>query len=252
VVSAPENRARLMIKQIVLENFKSYDGLVRISFHQKFTCVVGPNGAGKSNLVDAVSFVLCFPSTKYQGNNLRDLIHRKETERPEDVKRNASVSLVFEAAPVDGNPPIGTEFKRMVVPDGTEHFMVNGLAVSLEDYKVRLGECQILGQARNIFVFQDDLEAAAQRHGKGLTAFFEQVSGSAEKREEYEKLVAEKAWKEEKMRCLNTVKRNILNEKRRMQCQKSEADKYRKMESARQKNTHTVLSVSFTVHSSLG
>ena len=48
----------LIIKQIILENFKSYEGKHFIGpFHNKFTCIIGPNGSGKSNLIDSLLFV---------------------------------------------------------------------------------------------------------------------------------------------------------------------------------------------------
>eukprot|EP00439_Symbiodinium_sp_Y106_P031683 s660_g3.t2 len=42
------------VEEVVLDNFKSYEGQVRVGPFKKFTCIVGPNGAGKSNLMDAV------------------------------------------------------------------------------------------------------------------------------------------------------------------------------------------------------
>ena len=53
--SAPKARPRLVIKELVLENFKSYGGTQRIGpFHHCFSSVVGPNGSGKSNVIDAM------------------------------------------------------------------------------------------------------------------------------------------------------------------------------------------------------
>ena len=86
---AQARKARLVIKEMVLDNFKSYAGEQRIGpFHkvragaaaaavlgakaavaagaiaeaprrpsQSFSSVVGPNGSGKSNVIDALLFV---------------------------------------------------------------------------------------------------------------------------------------------------------------------------------------------------
>nr|GLL26602.1 structural maintenance of chromosomes protein 4 [Ipomoea trifida] len=49
---------RLVIKEMVMKNFKSYAGEQRVGpFHKSFTAVVGPNGSGKSNVIDAMLFV---------------------------------------------------------------------------------------------------------------------------------------------------------------------------------------------------
>jgi hypothetical protein len=82
MAAAAPPRARLVIKEMVLCNFKSYAGEQRIGpFHkarrrrrrglharrpraadarrapQSFSSVVGPNGSGKSNVIDALLFV---------------------------------------------------------------------------------------------------------------------------------------------------------------------------------------------------
>eukprot|EP00438_Fugacium_kawagutii_P025631 Skav209734 [mRNA] locus=scaffold528:605038:609188:- [translate_table: standard] len=76
------------VKEVVLENFKSYEGQVRVGPFKKFTCVVGlqpsPNGAGKSNLMDALGFVL------------GELVHRHEQEAVSDVAgKRCSVELAL-------------------------------------------------------------------------------------------------------------------------------------------------------------
>ncbi|CAE7186522.1 SMC1 [Symbiodinium microadriaticum] len=94
-----------------------------------------------------------------------------------------------------------------------------------------LQEINILSKARNFLVFQGDIEAAAHRQGKDLTAFFEQVSGSVALSGEYEKLASEKAAREDTARDLYTRKRDAQHEKKRMAQQKEEAEKYQEMQS---------------------
>jgi structural maintenance of chromosome 4 len=85
--AAPHHVRRLMIRQMVLDNFKSYAGPVSVGpfdkvttpslacdspfalacilppavfvshIAQSFSSVVGPNGSGKSNVIDALLFV---------------------------------------------------------------------------------------------------------------------------------------------------------------------------------------------------
>ncbi|CAJ1447716.1 unnamed protein product, partial [Effrenium voratum] len=59
------------VQEVILENFKSYEGQVRVGPFKKFTCVVGPNGAGKSNLMDAISFVLGVSTRHLRGQRLQ-------------------------------------------------------------------------------------------------------------------------------------------------------------------------------------
>ena len=70
---------RLMIKKMVLENFKSYAGEVQIGpFDKSMTSVIGPNGSGKSNVIDAMLFVFGFAARNMRQSNITDLIHKSE------------------------------------------------------------------------------------------------------------------------------------------------------------------------------
>ncbi|MCK4757687.1 MAG: AAA family ATPase, partial [Thermoplasmata archaeon] len=48
----------LYLKQLEVENFKSFKGKLSIPFLDGYTAITGPNGSGKSNISDAVMFVL--------------------------------------------------------------------------------------------------------------------------------------------------------------------------------------------------
>jgi structural maintenance of chromosome 4 len=49
---------RLIVRKIMLNNFKSYFGKLEVGpFHKRFTSIVGPNGSGKSNLIESMLFI---------------------------------------------------------------------------------------------------------------------------------------------------------------------------------------------------
>lgn len=67
---------RLIIREIVLDNFKSYQGRQSIGpFHKRFTSIVGPNGSGKSNLIESLLFVFGKKASWMRLNKLYELIH---------------------------------------------------------------------------------------------------------------------------------------------------------------------------------
>ncbi|GAA5853566.1 hypothetical protein JCM8547_002508 [Rhodosporidiobolus lusitaniae] len=71
-----EGKPRLVIHQLVLENFKSYRGRGVIGpFHKSFSSIVGPNGSGKSNTIDALLFVFGFRASKMRQGRFSELIH---------------------------------------------------------------------------------------------------------------------------------------------------------------------------------
>ncbi|CAM38937.1 conserved hypothetical protein [Leishmania braziliensis MHOM/BR/75/M2904] len=68
--------SRLVIRDIDVENFKSYYGTHRIGpFHKTFTAVIGPNGSGKSNVIDSMLFVFGRNAKKIRLDKLAEVIH---------------------------------------------------------------------------------------------------------------------------------------------------------------------------------
>jgi len=124
---APAPVPRLVIKEMVLENFKSYAGAQRIGpFHkvrfdllffdrwllvliplslstrsrdvlparawQSFSSVVGPNGSGKSNVIDAMLFVFGKRAKQLRLSKVSELIHNSTDHRNLE---SAQVSVYF-------------------------------------------------------------------------------------------------------------------------------------------------------------
>jgi Chromosome segregation ATPases len=86
---------RLIITQMILENFKSYAGIKTIGpFHKCFSSVVGPNGSGKSNVIDAMLFVFGKRAKKLRLNKVSELIHSSAAYQKNPLEY-AQVSVYF-------------------------------------------------------------------------------------------------------------------------------------------------------------
>ena len=48
----------MYIKEVEIDNFKSFANKITIPFLKGFTTISGPNGSGKSNIIDSVLFAL--------------------------------------------------------------------------------------------------------------------------------------------------------------------------------------------------
>ena len=73
-------KPRIVIKYLVLTNFKSYAGRQEVGpFHASFSSVVGPNGSGKSNVIDSLLFVFGFRASKMRQGKISALIHNSAT-----------------------------------------------------------------------------------------------------------------------------------------------------------------------------
>ena len=65
----------MYIKQIDIDNFKSFATKIEIPLLKGFTTIVGPNGSGKSNIIDAVLFALGLSSSRtLRAEKLSDFI----------------------------------------------------------------------------------------------------------------------------------------------------------------------------------
>ncbi|RLF43697.1 MAG: hypothetical protein DRN09_04370, partial [Thermoplasmata archaeon] len=86
----------MYLKEIHMENFKSFGKKVVVPFFPGFTAITGPNGSGKSNIGDAIRFVLGPKSSKViRAERLTDLIFNGGKDKKKAAKY-CTVSLVFD------------------------------------------------------------------------------------------------------------------------------------------------------------
>jgi chromosome segregation ATPase len=95
-ISEEEQKFPTRIKEIILENFMSYE-YARIPLKEGLNLIVGPNGAGKSSILLAISVALGQAYTE-RSRKLSDLIRRG--------KQIARVSLIFDNKEKNGKRPI--------------------------------------------------------------------------------------------------------------------------------------------------
>ena len=74
------------IREIEIDNFKSFAKPTKISFLKGFTAISGPNGSGKSNIIDSVLFCLGLSSSRtMRAEKLTDLINIHNNRREAKV-----------------------------------------------------------------------------------------------------------------------------------------------------------------------
>lgn len=84
---------RMIIYQINMHNFKSYEGQKTIGpFHHKFSAIIGPNGSGKSNLIDSLIFVFGKKASWMRLKKLKELIHNSSEG---GICHEAYVEVIF-------------------------------------------------------------------------------------------------------------------------------------------------------------
>jgi chromosome segregation protein len=105
----------MYLKEISLENFKSFGRKVKIPLQPGYTVITGPNGSGKSNISDGILFVLGPKSSKMiRAGKLTDLIYNGGKDK--NPSTYATVSLTFDnsdrAIPYDADDVVLTRTVR--------------------------------------------------------------------------------------------------------------------------------------------
>ena len=151
--------ADLYLKEVRMENFKSFGKKFSVPFFPGFTAITGPNGSGKSNIADAILFVLGPKSSKVmRAGRLTDLIFNggKKHKNPAKYCR---VSLVFDnkkrRMPVDDDDVVLTRMiKRAPLKNDPNNyyskFYINEKAATFADFENVLLHARMSGDGYNI------------------------------------------------------------------------------------------------------
>lgn len=209
------------IKQLELENFKSYKGATVVGPFTSFSCIVGPNGSGKSNIMDALSFVLGTAATSLRGKKATDFINRQVLASNKAAK--ASVTIVV----CRGEGTI--RLTRSVGAKGDMSVFLDNRAIDEKEFLLVLRKLGISARTNTFLVFQHEVEAIAHKKARELTELIEQVSGSAELKEEYNNRKRAMDQCAEGLTNASLEKRGATAEVNQMRLHKKEADKFKEV-----------------------
>lgn len=186
--AAPPNQ-RLMIREMVLENFKSYAGEQRVGpFHKSFSAVVGPNGSGKSNVIDAMLFVFGRRAKQLRFNKVSELIHNSQNHRNLE---SARVTVYFQEIidqEGDGYAVVpGSEFSvaRTALRSNESHYYINKRKVGTKEVTDLLKTKGIDLDNNRFLILQGEVEQismmkpkAEDKNDTGLLEYLEDIIGT--------------------------------------------------------------------------
>ncbi len=185
----------MYLKELVMVDFKSFKGEVRIPFGRGFTAITGPNGSGKSNSGDAIQFVLGPKSAKtLRAQNSKDLIFNGgKSSRP---AKGCAVTLVFANPAMEGGLrrlPLDmdeiTMAKRVrLTPAGNvvTEYQLNGEDSSLKAFHRLLGAANARPDGYNI-VLQGDVTSLSKMSSGERRKVLDDVAGVTSYDEEIRK-----------------------------------------------------------------
>lgn len=173
----------MYLKQIEMENFKSFGGKMTIPLMEGYLAVTGPNGSGKSNITDAILFVLGPKSSKaMRAGKLTDLIFDggKTKNRADYTK----VSLVFDNS--DHILPWNDDVVRLTRlvklasngADYSSYFYINDQKSSMTEFDSLLSRARISADGYNL-VQQGDVTRIVQMSSMDRRRILDGISGIA-------------------------------------------------------------------------
>ena len=163
----------MRIKQLEIDNFKSFANQNTIPFLDGFTVVSGPNGSGKSNIIDCILFALGLSSarTLRSEQGVGDLIttHNKRNE--------ASVRVTF-ALDDEDELIIARKIKRTNQGVQSIYYM-NDKQCTLTQIHSELEKYNITPNSYNV-IMQGDVTTIANCSGKERRQYLDEIAGTAD------------------------------------------------------------------------
>ena len=191
----------MFLKEIQMENFKSFGRKISIPFLQGYTSITGPNGSGKSNIADAILFVLGPKSSKaIRAGKLTDLIWNGGKDKK--GADSCQVSLLFDNSdrqiPVEADEVKLTRYVGLSPSvDGgyNSYFYINDRKSSLSEFDSLLAHARISAEGYNL-VQQGDVQKIVSMSSierrrildniAGITKFDDDIAQAEGKRRETE------------------------------------------------------------------
>ena len=187
------------IKELVLDNFKSFGRKTRIPFYEDFTTVSGPNGSGKSNIIDSILFALGLARTSgIRAEKLTDLIYNPGHQDGSsfDGERQASVEVILDnedrtldrsqVANAAGTEDVGDvdeiSIKRRVKETEDNYYSyyyINGRSVNLGDIQDLLAQAGITPEGYNV-VMQGDVTEIINMTPGSRREIIDEIAGVAQ------------------------------------------------------------------------
>ncbi|HTY46730.1 MAG TPA: chromosome segregation protein SMC [Methanomassiliicoccales archaeon] len=220
----------MYLKQLELENFKSFGKKISIPLLEGYTAVTGPNGSGKSNISDAILFVLGPKSSKaLRAAKLTDLIFNGgPSKQPADY---CKASLIFDnkdrIIPCDADIVKLTRLVKLSEStDGyNSYFYVNDRKSSLGEFDQLLATARISADGYNV-VQQGDVTRIVTMSTVDRRRILDDISGISKYDEEIVRAEAERKAAEENIDRIGIILTELDRQIKQLEDERTSALRY--------------------------
>lgn len=229
------------IKEIELQNFKSFGKKVKIPFFDDFTTISGPNGSGKSNIIDSILFCLGISNSRImRAEKLTDLIFNSDSGR----KNFAQVTIRFDNTdremPVDSDEIVITRKLRQTESGYYSYYYFNDTPVSLTDVHNHLSRARITPEAYNV-VMQGDVTRIIEMTVTERRKIIDEIAGVSEFDEKKDQAFNELEIVRERVERVDIILGEVDEQLARLQQERDQALKYQSLRDEKRKYEGYVL-----------
>ncbi len=227
----------MYLKEVRMENFKSFGNKLTVPFFPGFTAITGPNGSGKSNIADAILFVLGPKSSKVmRAGRLTDLIFNGGKKRKNPAKY-CRVSLVFDnrnrRMPVDNDEVVLTRMiKRAPLKNDPNNyyskFYINNRSATFSEFENTLLHARISGDGYNI-VKQGDVTNLIEMGSADRRRLIDDIAGISNFDNDIKKAEKEKGEVDSNLERIKIILTEISSQIKQLKNDRDSAFRYKEL-----------------------
>ncbi|MFA6679830.1 MAG: chromosome segregation protein SMC [Candidatus Methanomethylophilaceae archaeon] len=220
----------MYLKQVEMENFKSFGGKITVPLMEGYLAITGPNGSGKSNITDAILFVLGPKSSKaIRAGKLTDLMF--DGGQSKNKSDFTKVSLVFDNT--DRMLPWNSDIVKLTRhvkmasngEDYTSSFYINDQRSTMGEFDTLLTKARISAEGYNM-VQQGDVTRIVQMGSLERRRVLDDISGIASYDADINKANTEKTEAETNLDRISIVIEELDKQIHQLQKDMESAKKY--------------------------
>ncbi len=184
----------MYIKQLEVDNFKSFANKVEIPMLKGFTTISGPNGSGKSTIIDSILFALGLSTSRTL--RAEKLFHLISTYN----KRNEAFVKVTFGETEEGDFSVARRIRKSSQGQFNSVYYLNDKVVTLADIHSKLEEHNITPNSYNV-VMQGDVTSITSCTPTERRKVIDEIAGIADFDRRIEQATGE----------LQTVENRVVN-----------------------------------------
>lgn len=233
------------IKEVELQNFKSFGKKVKIPFFDDFTTISGPNGSGKSNIVDGILFALGLSTSRVmRAEKLTDLIFNADKGRKDFAQVTVHFDNKDREMPVDSDEITITRKVRQTESGYYSYYYFNEKAVSLADVHNYLSKARVTPEGYNV-VMQGDVTRIIEMTVTERRKIIDEIAGVAEFDEKKEQALNELEIVRERIERVDIILAEVDDRLAKLKQERDQALKYQSLRDEKRKYEGYVLLAKF-------